>query len=477
MIPVDAYPCELSKGTNPTPQNGGQPCVGPTTVECNEQPCLDQERNIQLVWGVANAHDVVEKGSNEYGLDRKVVVDSEGAAYATVNKKSGATFNGFTPYPPSDALYVTKTDASGALVWSKLVLAGNAGDVYIALDTEEQNVYISVVAPGVFYNEINGTSVDLDGTINMLKLGATDGTYKWHQAFKGDSSANNYVKHFTVVNGWVYITGIWGYIGIWTGRETFIDFGGKVGVLTTVPRDPYEWSSVLVCLDAQTGTAEWAEYWREGIVSSVQVDAQDNIYVSGSATNEFIPPLGFPKPRLGMEGRHAYVFKITAERIPLWFQWVEGSPSSLTKLVLGTSGNELYMYGDGGAIRIDEVTMNQDNGYADTFITRLDPETGKAFWIQGYVARDINEAAVGPYGNLHVVKGAFSGCCGSPPIFEVATISPLGSFIHTTTGFINSNTFKGSSIAIRPSPPVRPYLLPWNDVFTVVLRHHLLNTI
>ncbi len=164
-----------------------------------------------------------------------------------------------------------------------------------------------------------------------------------------------------------------------------------------------------------------------GHFGGIAVDADGNVYVTGSTTSTDFPIVNAVQPTLG-GGRDAFVSKISADGSQLLYStYLGGSGDELTY------GSSIAVDGDGdayvtGDTRSDDFPTanalqgNLGRGGLSAFITELSPDGGTLVFSTYFGGSNFevgDDIGVDPWGNIYVV-----GETGSRDLPTVNAIQP-----------------------------------------------------
>ncbi len=164
-----------------------------------------------------------------------------------------------------------------------------------------------------------------------------------------------------------------------------------------------------------------------GHFGGIAVDADGNVYVTGSTTSDDFPTVNAVQPTLG-GGRDAFVSKISADGSELLYStYLGGSGDELTygSSIAVDADGDAYVTGDTRSPDFPTANALQANlgrGGLSAFITELSPD-GTALVFSTYFGGSNfeigNDIGVDPWGNIYVV-----GDTGSHDLPTINAIQP-----------------------------------------------------
>ncbi|MPM15277.1 hypothetical protein SDC9_61645 [bioreactor metagenome] len=367
-----------------------------------------------------------------------VAVDNAGNVYSVGNFWGTVDFDpGAGVYPltstGNDDVFVSKTDASGQLVWAFHV-GGSSADYGYGICTDDHgNFYIT----GVFYS-----TVDFDpgaGSYPLTSSGGwdifvakytDDGNLVWAKKMGGTASDYGYAIAVDTM-GSVYSCG-------WFGGTADFDPGTSAATLTTAGGD-----DIFISKLDSSGNYKWAR--RMGgsgsdRANSIATDKAGNVYAGGyyNGTADFNPGgAGFQMTSNGLSD--VYACKLDSGGV---FKWASGIGGLATDWCYGIDadsiGNVFITGTFSDSADFDPGPAIQkliSNGSMDIFVGKLD-SMGQLVWAanMGSASDDMGRSVkVDKLGFVHST-GYFSGTADfDPGAAEFDLISNGGYDVYAST--------------------------------------------
>ncbi|MCF8371806.1 MAG: SBBP repeat-containing protein [Bacteroidales bacterium] len=312
-------------------------------------------------------------------------------------------------------IYISKSDASGNLIWVKAMGGSTDWDVgnSIAIDASG-NVYTTGIFrdtvdfdPGIGIYSLSSSGAD---NIFILKLDAS-GNFIWAKTFSGSTLSRGYSIAIDST-GNVYTTGVFTYT---------VDFDPGIGICNLTSNGSID--IFILKLDA-SGNFVWAKsmggnFWDWG--HSIAIDASGNVYTTGNflETVDFDPGSGVYN--LSSNGSYdIFISKLDSSGNFIWAKSMGGSNIDYgNSIAINASGN-IYTTGFfEGTADFDpgSGTYNlSSNGIRDIFISKLDA-SGNFVWAKAMGdtnADDGNSIALDAIGNVYTT-GIFQGTVDFDP--------------------------------------------------------------
>jgi hypothetical protein len=327
-------------------------------------------------------------GSTGADIGYSIIVDAAGNVYTagsfmvTVDFDPGSGIFNLSSNGGSD-IFISKLNSSGNFVWAKSIGGASFNDIgcFITLDTAG-NVYTT----GSFYGTVD---FNPGGGIFNLSSGSqladfiskldSSGNFVWAISMSGTGSAqgNSIVCD---VAGNVYTT------GYFAGTVDFDPKSGLVYNLTSAGNNDIFVSK----LDA-SGILVWAKRFgnaNNDIVSSITLDASENVYTTGafSGTVDFNPGSG--TSNLTSAGNSSvFISKLDVSGNFVWAKTMGGAGSIGNSIDIDTSGN-VYTTGNFNALSDFDPGSGTFNltpdAFKDIFISKLD-SSGSFVWAKAIV--------------------------------------------------------------------------------------------
>lgn len=280
-----------------------------------------------------------------------------------------------------------------AHVWTKVVGGSSVNrdqGVHTAVDSQG-NVYVT----GVYWESMDfnpdagdDTQPSFGGGDIYLSKYSSDGTYLWTKVMGGPGfDAGTGLAVDGADNIYVY--------GIFTGTVDF-DPGAGVSELTSTTS-----GELFVAKLSSAGDHVWAHFIAgfddEPWGRNLGVDLDGNAYVTA------------------LNGEDLFVTKVTADGTQGWTHTIVTTPSGMgyerdeAHGVALDAGGNVYVSGTlGGATDFLAEPGNQEMGFHNAFIMRLDPATGDRVWVRTIGSSSEGEA-VEVRGNHVYIGGNFWG--------------------------------------------------------------------
>ncbi|MCS3799085.1 T9SS type A sorting domain-containing protein [Niastella sp. OAS944] len=310
-----------------------------------------------------------------------VDVDAAGNVYTT------GTFSGTADFDPGTGarlltskgfgdIYITKSDASGNLLWAKSV-GGKAADFIRGIKVDAAgNVYLTGTFkdtvdfdPGAGEHVMIGSTTPLNYYIYILKLDA-DGNFVWAKSLT--SSKSGFACAITVDGaGNVYTTGSFYEI---------MDFDPGPGTYNLDAGTEYSQDIFILKLDA-SGNLAWAKNigssggTNQGI--GIAVDAVGNVYTTGyfTRTADFDPGTGIQN-LYGASDNDIFILKLNAAGDYVWAKKMGDNGVQRGGSIAVDASQNVYTTGYfEGTVNFDPgsgVHQLMSNGNADVYVSKLD---------------------------------------------------------------------------------------------------------
>jgi hypothetical protein len=355
---------------------------------------------------------------NNYAQNLAVTTDNDGNVFTT------GYFSGIVDFDPGVGtsnlsaaggdIFVSKLDASGALVWVKQI--GSIGDEIgwaIATDNSS-NVYVT----GSFLG-----TVDFDpgaGTASVASVNANDvfvlklagnGDFDWVKTFGSmDNEEGNCIKVDASEN--VYISGIFnnGPIDMDPGAGTF-NLSGF-------------YDTFILKLDVN-GDFVWAKKFTNPIdivhIYGFEFDDSGNIYTTGRFNDITNFDTGAGTTELTPVGAaDIFVCKLDASGDLVWVKQISGSDYEEAYGIDLDATNNIYITGYfGGTVDFDPGAATENltsEGDDDIFVCKLNP-AGEFVWAEKFGSGNADRAedlVINSIGNIYI-GGAFGGVVDFDP--------------------------------------------------------------
>jgi Secretion system C-terminal sorting domain len=390
-----------------------------------------------------------------------MVVDASGNVYTTGNFIGVATFGATSlNLPISFYFYITKTDATGNLLWVKYINNNfNQGSAYaIALDASN-NIYITGWSGAIDADPNPATTAILSGAGTFILKLDTNGNYVWAKRFDGGSvgvvnnPANKGYGIKVDAAGNVYTTG--NFVGT-------VDFDPGSGVSNLVSNDAIHSNIYVAKLDA-SGNFVWAkaflrtalappdEYSNNDRGLDLDVDAAGNVYTMGwfSFSVDFDPNAGVAaldtNAGIGsLDPRYMYISKLDTNGNYVWAKFVPNTLNDIdlfASMCTDATGN-VYVTGSSG--------ITQRIGYVAKYDTAGNVTWNKTFnTISGGDFSHGKSIAVDAAGSVYTGGNFFGGSITNPIDFDPGT--SLYSLIATgaSDGYISKLDAAGNFVWAR----------------------------
>lgn len=372
-----------------------------------------------FAWAKKMGGSDINESGNSIALDAAGNVITVGYFQGTSDFDPGTGVLNLISNGSSD-LFISKSDASGNLIWAKS-LGGNLEDIAQAVTTDASgNVYLT----GSFESTVDfdpGTGVfNLTAIANddmfLLKLDAS-GNFVWAKRV-----ANGYGRGIKIdPNGDVYT------IGYYYGS---VDFDPNAGVFNQTSTAGS--ADLFVLKLSSTGNFIWAKSIGAGGQDkgeAMTLDASGNVYATGVYNDivDFDPGAGVFN--IGSIGAHAmFVLKLTSAGNFVWVKSTSGGNADGLSIAIDASNN-IYTTGsfqftvdfDPG---LSVFNMTNIGSYYNIFISKLDASgnfvwakrLGTIYWEAG---RCVTTDATG---NVYVT-GEFRGTMDMDPGVGVYNLS------------------------------------------------------
>lgn len=386
-------------------------------------------------------------------VSTSVAVDNAGNTYSagyfsgTIDFDPGAGVSTLTVNGNQD-IYVTKTDASGALVWARS-FGGSGQDrgTGVAVD-ETGNVYLS----GVFFGTVdfdpgtgtsNITAVPASGEGCIVKLDA-GGNFVWANA---TSTSSGGICNAVTVDalGQVYIA------GSFSGTGDFDPGAGTANLTSAGGADAFAWKL------SSSGSYIWAKRWGGtgiDVGSSIAVDPSGNVIAAGTflSTVDFDPGAGtanLATNGTGTGGSDIFINKLDAAGDYVWARRIGGNGSDNGRGVAVDAGGNVYITGGiqgPGNVAAPGVSLlaypTTNGGSIDGVVVKFNA-AGAFQWFRtlGGNAADIsNGIAVDASGNVYTT-GSFNGTADFDPGAGAANVTSAGSADIFVSKLDNAGTY------------------------------------
>lgn len=349
-------------------------------------------------------------------------------------------------------VYIVKINTNGEFLWAKQgggsgsdrprgISADNQGNCYVIGDFEENIIFGSTTI-------INNGNLD----IFIAKLN-TDGDFVWAKG-AGGSSLDYGIAIAADAQGNCYITGTDG------GESKF----GNI----TLPYFAHK--DIFIAKLNASGDFIWAKrvngegYFDQG--NSIQVDAQNNIYVTG----QYSLKANFGDISLTNSGYtgydDAFITKLDANGNFIWAKSIGGEDDDNgRKIVVDFMGNS-YITGSYSSTALFGSDTLESNGEEDAFITKLDAN-GNFLWARNIVGgpgKDVGlSLTLGLAGDI-IVTGYFTDTAS----VGADTLKGNGRADVFFAGFCNDSDFSSSiNKPLSPLSSVNIYPNPVSGVLTL----------
>lgn len=373
---------------------------------------------------------------NSFVLTKSVVVDNNGNTYAVGNLTGSADFDPgpnqalLTTSVNGQDVYIQKLDASGNLVWAKLLVGGfsyTEGNG-IALDAN-QNVYIT----GTFDEQVDfdpGPGSNLITPNGMqatyiLKLN-TAGLFQWVKIVDGtDYTTGTTIRTDNAGN--VLVGGlISGMVDLDPGQGVYID--SALG-----------FTKSYVLKLTNSGSFAWAKTWSgggENSVSTLDVDANNAIYISGefSQSIDLDPGANTVNAFSNASSLDIFMVKLNATgNFQLGKSFGGSSDEDITTIRVDNGGNIILSgmfsgtadFNPGGGTN----NLSSTAGSIDVFITKWDA-SANFLWAKEFEAPYDEENSgmdIDANGNVYVT-GYFEGTGDFDPGNNVVSLTSAGAY-------------------------------------------------
>ena len=400
-------------------------------------------------------------GTTSFDQGLGMTIDKSGNIYLTGT--SGQAWNGPSDQAPVHAhsgagtnIVILKLNSSGEYVWHTF-----HGDSYVAGEAiaidESGDLYVTGFSEATWNGPEGALPVDgTSGGFFVLKVGGSDGAYKWH-TFLGSGSLireGDELKGIVCSKGFVYITG-----NVWRN-----DFNGPDDALPL-----YRWGHTFIAkYDGADGKFKWFTWYSPDLGDvpfDITADTSGDLYVVGRSASDWTTiDITFPAspvhPHSGSE-YDIYVLKLNAEGTYQWhtFYGTAGgeygrSPKGKAGITVDGSGN-VYVTGYSDATwngsGDSPYPLNPHSGsYADIFVLKLTGSNGGYQWHtfhggagQDYGMRITTDAS----GNVYVgatSKSTWTGPDGETPLHAYSGDHDIVVLKLDSSGEYQWHTFYGS---------------------------------
>ena len=380
---------------------------------------------------------VKQTGNSAYDFGRSIDVDASGNVYTlswfvgTIDADPGPGVLNFTTSGSGYNTVISKLDASGNLIWAKMIEGYNNSGSDLVLDGLG-NLYITGSFQGS--NDFNPSAssfsltsyatTDLD--IFILKLDVA-GNFIWAKKMGGAADDNGqYID--------VDASGNVCFTGLFQGTADFDPSATVVNLTATGLNDIY-----AIKLDA-LGNLIWVKQL-DGIgfdvVTDITIDLSDNVLVTGplGSTIDFDPGAPVFNLAAGGIGTDIFVLKLNSSGAFVWAKQFAGTASSYndgSSVITDASGNVYTTGRFDGTVDFDPnagVNNLSSVGNADIFISKLDA-SGNYVWVKqiGGASIDFGESVfLDASGNVYTT-GGFQGTVDFDPNAATFNLSSAGDF-------------------------------------------------
>lgn len=361
-------------------------------------------------------------------------------------------------------IYITKSDASGNLLWAKSIGADRLDNAWDIKADAAGNVYVTGnfrdtvdFDPGPGEQILIAPAQALKCDMYILKLDAS-GNYVWAKSLAGTNYSN--AQAITIDGaGNVYTTG--SFTGI-------IDFDPGPG---TYNLDAGTGTDIFILKLDVSGNYVWAKNiggngFDTNVGNSIAVDGSGNVYTTGYFTNgvDFDPGAG-TKNLNAVHSYDIFVLKLDVDGNYVWVKQIGAYNSQVGYgIAVDASGNVYtsgYFWGtvdfDPGA-DTHELTSA---GYEDVYVSKLDA-AGNYLWavnVGGNGSDYCQSIALDNLNNIYL-SGTFSGTADFDPGSGTHNLNSAGSLdvfflkldasgaYQWATGIGNSNTEYNDALAV-----------------------------
>jgi|GEM_PF-2191390 hypothetical protein len=391
-------------------------------------------------------------------------VDVDGNQYVsgyfrgTVDFDPGAGVTNLVAPNTSDNAFIAKYDATGALVFAKMIHATTASAVRgndIKVDADG-NIYFVILASAtatVDITSIGGTTFT-GSSLSLIKLDAT-GNLVWIKRSNGptsDLTAN--ILTFDSNQSNILVT------GRYPGPSTF-DVGGANVVLNTTAG-----SNAFILKYTAAGAFQWVKDFRSSTGSTwgtqMSADSNNNIYATGFFNTATNFGGGINMTPTGGSGEDVFVAKLDVSGNTLWAFKIGSATNDRgmaikvdadNNIIAGGRFTQTADFNPNGTPELRTSAAGVGSTFTDAYLAKYDPN-GLLIWVhtfgQATGGESISKIAMDPNGELYA-GGIFFNTVDFDPSTDDFFLTSGGSadvFVLNLTSngdFIHAVNFEGNA--------------------------------
>lgn len=350
-----------------------------------------------------------------YNGDRAqgIAIDANSNIYTTGYYQNSADFGGITlTNPAQEAVFVTKQDDMGNVIWAKGFNAAATGATSKGIKITADNAG-NIYTTGKFYGnvEFGGQAIsplgefdpnsradifvakqDPSGNVSWLKKMGGSGVYEEGSDIVVDNSGNVYIcGHYT--------------------HSEFANFPSEFGNIA-LPSTGSQQNIFITKLDA-SGQTVWAKAYGSQnysyeTASGIAIDDDGNLYVTGQFSDTMIMD-GIVLTAQNSSSPQAYVAKINNSGVTQWAVNFKGDARGID---LAHNNGQLYVTGTYETDMTVGTTTLTRSGPSDIFVINLNANTGSVGWAQKIGNNQVSSNGYGiavANDNAIYVTGSFNG--------------------------------------------------------------------
>ncbi len=376
-------------------------------------------------------------GGTSYESPTSMVIDAAGNIY-TIGR-----FNGTTDFDPGigvtnlttfglDDIFVTKFDASGALVWAKQfggtdyeyglsIAVDGSGNVYTTgyfqgVTDFDPGAGIAILTP-------NGGTVSFGYTDGFISKLDASGNFVWVKQIGGTVVGVDKGNGIAVdANGNVFTT------GTFSGTVDF-DSGAGTSNLTSAGN-----TDIFILKLDVSGNFVWAKRMGSFNIDdcvAISIDSKGNIYTTGEygGTVDFDPNAGVSN-LTSLASLDIFVSKLDASGNYVWAKSIGGPYGSqfASAMAVDATGNVFttgsFIATTSFPFTAGTTTLTSVNAVIkNSYVSKIDA-SGNFVWTKGYAAEGVSSVAVDAIGSTYIT-GFFSGKVDFDPNAGISNLTSL----------------------------------------------------
>jgi hypothetical protein len=328
-----------------------------------------------------------------------MAVDSSGNAYVTGHTDGGSPFMRFPTVNPIQATgfndaFITKFDASGAMVYSTLLGGRGSGDTGTAIAVDHLgNIYVAGMTQSTdfptfkpFQASLNGSSSNPDAFLTVLN---PQGSAFIYSTYIGGTDADYATGIAVDASGNAYVSG--------TTNSTDFPASGKLS--------PYHGNGdgFVLKMNASGSALLYSAYLGgsgNDAANGIALDSSGNAYVAGTTSSTNFPTAGAFQSMLSGTS-DAFLAKINPTGSALVYSTYLGGSNAETGAAVTVNGTNAYVVGQTFSSDFPQVHSRQGfTADSDAFVSRFSTD--------------------GTSLTYSTLLGGSMGCCHNGPTYAAA---------------------------------------------------------